>query len=53
MNVVLLYINDLVESVSPHIRLFADDGVLNRDINGTEGIVLLEDADTIFSWCDR
>ena len=49
-----IYINDLADTVSSKLRLFADDAVLYRrvsSLNDCRGIQ--EDLDRISSWCER
>lgn len=50
----LLYINDIVTVVTPntHVRLFADDCILFREISSMQDqIVLNTNLDNIYSWC--
>lgn len=50
----LIYINDLTDSISSSIRLFADDCVIYRKItNPTDVACLQADLDNISTWCDR
>lgn len=50
----LLYINDIVTVVTPttHVRLFADDCILFREISSMQDqIELNTNLDNIYSWC--
>ena len=50
----LLYINDINNAITSQIKLFADDGVLYRNIHGQNDQVLLQDdLDTISSWAEK
>ena len=47
----LLYINDISNNLTSHIRLFADDCIIYRTISSPEDSLLLkEDLDRIFNW---
>ena len=47
----LLYINDISDNLTLHIRLFADDCIIYRTISSTsDSIHLQEDLDKIFEW---
>lgn len=50
----LLYINDINENVQSHIRLFADDCILYRQITSeTDCSVIQNDLCAIYAWCQR
>ena len=47
----LLYINDISNNLTSHIRLFADDCIIYRTILSPEDLLhLQEDLDRIFNW---
>ena len=47
----LIYINDITESISSPLRLFADDCILYRTIPTEEDAVQLQnDLDHLFAW---
>ena len=47
----LLYINDISENLTSHIRLFADDCIMYRPIISTEdSLHLQKDLDRVFEW---
>ena len=47
----LLYINDISESLTSHIGLFADDCIMYRPIISTEdSLHLQKDLDRVFEW---
>ena len=49
----LMYINDICQNLTPgtHIRLFADDSLLYREIKTVDDTVILQrDLDTLQSW---
>lgn len=48
----LIFINDLPDSISSHIRLFADDCVIYRKIySNTDCQSLQSDLDSVTAWC--
>ena len=50
----LLYINDISNNLTSHIRLFADDCIIYRTISSPEDpLHLQEDLDRIFNWTTR
>ena len=50
----LLYINDINNAIKSQIKLFADDGVLYRNIrNQNDQVILQNDLDTISSWAEK
>ena len=50
----LLYINDINNAITSKIKLFADDGVLYRNILSQNDQVILQiDLDTISSWAEK
>lgn len=50
----LIYINDLPQSLTSCVRLFADDCVLYRKINNPDDHLLLQsDIDRIVNWCHK
>ena len=50
----LLYINDISNNLTSHIRLFANDCVIYRTISSLEDpLCLQEDLDRIFNWTTR
>lgn len=50
----LIYVNDLPDSISSKIRLFADDCVIYRQItNPDDHIMLQQDLNSISAWCDN
>ena len=49
----LLYINDINNAIIFHIKLFADDSVLYRNIHSqNDQVILQNDLDTISSWAE-
>lgn len=49
----LIFINDLPNSISSHIRIFADDCVLYREITSPNDRKLIQkDLDNISQWCN-
>ena len=47
----LLYINDINQEIKSHIKLFADDSVVYRQINNhSDHLTLQKDLDTLTSW---
>ena len=47
----LLYINDISENLTYHVRLFADDCIMYKTISTAEdSIHLQEDLDRVFNW---
>ena len=50
----LLCINDINNAITSQIKLFADDGVLHRNIrNQNDQVILQNDLDTISSWAEK
>ena len=50
----LLCINDINNAITSQIKLFADDGVLYRNIlNQNDQVFLQYDLDTISSWAEK
>lgn len=50
----LVYINDLPNSITSSIKLFADDCVIYREVKTTNHTVLLQaDLDHILDWCTK
>ena len=50
----LLYINDISNNLTSHVRLFADDCIIYRTISSPEDpLHLQEDLDRIFNWTTR
>jgi len=50
----LLFINDITSNITSHIRLFADDCVLYREINSaSDKVTLQEDLDRLTNWADK
>ena len=50
----MLYINDINNTITSQIKLFADDSVLNRNIhNQNDQVILQNDLDTISSWAEK
>ena len=50
----LIYINDINNAITCQIKLFADDGVLHRNIHSQNDQVILQiDLDTISSWAEN
>ena len=50
----LLYINDIDNAITSHIKLFADDSFLYGNIhNQNDQVILQNDLDTIFSWAEK
>lgn len=50
----LIYINDLPNAITSHIRLFADDCVLYRVISSTaDSSTLQSDLNEVTNWCDN
>ncbi len=48
----LIFINDLCKDLKSHIRLFADDTVLYREITSLEDHqILQQDLNTVQTWC--
>ena len=49
-----MYVNDITTDIDSVIRLFADDCVCYRDVNGTKDIVKLqEDIDRLGCWARK
>jgi hypothetical protein len=52
--VFLLYISDISENIKSQIRLFADDGIIYREINSDQDhVTLQEDLDNLNNWANR
>ena len=50
----LLYINDISENIKSQIRLFADDGIIYREINNDQDhVTLQEDLDNLNNWANK
>jgi hypothetical protein len=50
----LLYINDISEIIKSQIRLFADDGIIYREINDDQDhVTLQEDLDNLNNWANK
>lgn len=50
----LIYINDLPQSLTSCVRLFADDCVLYRKINNPDDHLHLQtDIDRVVTWCHK
>ena len=50
----LLYINDVSENIISQIRLFADDGIIYREINKDQAhVTLQEDLDNLNNWAKK
>ena len=50
----LLYINDISNNLTSHIRLFANDCIIYRTISSPEdSLYLQKDLDRIFNWTTR
>ena len=50
----LLYINDISENIKSQIRLFADDGIIYREINNDLAhVTLQEDLDNLKNWANK
>lgn len=50
----LIYINDITENIQSHIKLFADDCVLYREINTSDDLAMLQtDINILSSWCNQ
>ena len=49
----LLYINDMGNDTSSHLRLFADDSLLYREVTSAQDALLLQsDLDKLVKWAD-
>ncbi len=50
----LLYINDISENIKSQIRLFAEDGIIYREINNDQDrVTLQEDLDNLNNWANK
>lgn len=49
----LLYVNDIIERIEPHIRLLAYDCVLYREIGILRKVFIHRDLAKISDWCTR
>ena len=50
----LLYINDINNTITSQIKLFADDSVLYRNICSQDfHVILQDDLHTISSWAEK
>lgn len=50
----LLFINDIVDNISVHVKLYADDCVLYNTINTIQDqIILNNDFSKVITWCEQ